>query len=240
MSGGVFISFEGGEGVGKSTQADLLAKRLQDEGRRVKPVHEPGGTRLGERIRDWVKAQNSPLTQQAELLLFTASRAELVQRVIRPELDHGAIVIADRYADSTTVYQGYARGLPLDEVQAANAVATAGVWPGLTFLLDAPPNTGLARVRVQTSFNEEGRMDPIPRAEDFEKRRFEELGASFHQKVRDGYLNLAKAEPERWAVIDASQTVEAVHAIVWERVREALPPLTPAGGGEPDTAPLRA
>ena len=219
---GLFITFEGGEGAGKTTQAELLAARLEAGGRRAVRVHEPGGTPLGEYIRSWVKAQNSPLTQQAELLLFTASRAELVQRVIRPELDRGAIVIADRYADSTTVYQGYARGLPLDEVRAANAVATAGIWPSLTFLLDAPPNTGLGRVRVQTSFNEEGRMDPIPRAEDSEKRRFEELGASFHQKVRDGYLKLAKAEPERWVVLDAGQPEDHVHAQVYERVQALL------------------
>lgn len=240
MSGGVFISFEGGEGVGKSTQADLLAKRLQDEGRRVVPVHEPGGTRLGERIREWVKSENAPLTSEAELLLFAASRAELVSRVIRPALDGGSVVIADRYADSTTVYQGDGRGLPAKTVKAVNEMATGGVWPRLTFLLDMPVDASMPRVRMQASFDEEGRIEPVPRAGDHGERRFESLGGSFHRRVRDGYLRLVKADPERWAVIDASQTVEAVHAIVWERVREALPPLAPAGGGEPDTAPLRA
>ena len=124
---GLFITFEGGEGVGKSTQARLLTERLRAAGRNVVPVHEPGGTPLGEYIRNWVKAQSAPLTSAAELLLFTASRAELVRRVIRPSLNDGAIVIADRYADSTTVYQGYGRQLPLRQVaEAANALATGG------------------------------------------------------------------------------------------------------------------
>ena len=219
---GLFISFEGGEGSGKTTQSQMLEARLRDNGHRVIRLHEPGGTPLGEYIRNWVKAQSTPLTLQAELLLFVASRAELVQRVIRPELDQGSIVIADRYADSTTVYQGNARGLPMDEVEAANAIATAGVWPDLTFLLDTPPDTGLRRVRVQTSFDVEGRVEPIPRAEDSGKRRFEELGASFHQKVRDGYLRLAKADPKRWVVLDAREAVETVHAQVWEQVQGLL------------------
>ena len=222
---GLFISFEGGEGSGKTTQSDMLVVRLEAESsRRVVRLHEPGGTPLGEYIRSWVKAQSAPLTPEAELLLFAASRAELVQRVIRPELDQGAIVIADRYADSTTVYQGDARGLPMDDVEAANAIATGGVWPDLTFLLDTPPDTALRRVRVQTSFDVEGRVEPIPRAEDSGKRRFEELGAPFHRKVRDGYLRLAKAQPRRWVVLDAREAVETVHAQVWERVRRLLAP----------------
>ena len=220
---GLFITFEGGEGSGKTTQSDLLLARLQVEShRRVVRLHEPGGTLLGEYIRNWVKAQSAPLMPQAELLLFAASRAELVQRVIRPELAQGTVIIADRYADSTIVYQGYARGLPLDEVHAANAIATGGVWPDLTFLLDTPPGAALRRVRVQTSFDEQGQFDLIPRAEDSGKRRFEELGTSFHRKVRDGYLELAKAEPKRWVVLDASQPVETVHAQVWKRVQGLL------------------
>ena len=220
---GLFITFEGGEGSGKTTQSDLLVARLEAEsGHRVVRLHEPGGTPLGEHIRSWVKDQNAPLVLQAELLLFAASRAELVQRVIRPELNQGTIVIADRYADSTTVYQGNARGLPLDEVKAANAIATGGVWPDLTFLLDIPPDASLRRVGVQTAFDMEGRVVPIARTEDSSKRRFEELSTPFHRKVRDGYLQLAKAEPGRWIVLDASQPVETVHAQVWERVQGLL------------------
>ena len=219
---GLFITFEGGEGSGKTTQSDMLVARLQAAGRRVVRLHEPGGTPLGERIRGWVKAQNSPLTLQAELLLFVASRAELVQRVIRPELEADSIVIADRYADSTTVYQGHARGLPLKDVRAANAIATGGVWPHLTFLLDIPPDASLRRAGFQMSFDEEGQVEQFPRAEDSGKRRFEELGAAFHRKVRDGYLRLAKAEPARWVVLDASQPVDTVHAQVWDRVQGLL------------------
>ncbi len=219
---GLFITFEGGEGAGKTTQAELLAARLEADGHRVVRVHEPGGTPLGEYIRSWVKASTSRMTLEAELLLFAAARAQLVREVIAPWLAQGAVVISDRYADSTTVYQGYARGLPLDQVQAANAIATGDTWPDLTFLLDTPEDTGLRRVRVQMSFDEEARVDPVPRADDA-KRRFEELGTSFHQKVRDGYLKLAKAEPERWVVLDAGQPVDHVHAQVYERVQSLLP-----------------
>ena len=222
---GLFISFEGGEGSGKTTQTDLLVGHLEAEtGRRVVRLHEPGGTPLGEYIRDWVKAQSAPLTLQAELLLFVASRAELVKRVIRPELEADSIIVADRYADSTTVYQGYARGLPLKDVRSANGIATGGVWPDLTFLLDVLPDASLRRAGLQMSFDAEGQVEPLPRADDNAKRRFEELGTSFHRKVRDGYLRLAKAEPERWVVVDGQQPVEEVHAQVWDRVQGLLRP----------------
>lgn len=217
---GLFITFEGGEGVGKTTQARLLAERLAAEGRRAVSVHEPGGTPLGEYIRNWVKSQSAPLTPEAELLLFTAARAELAQRVIKPALEEGAVVIADRYADSTTVYQGCARGLPADRVRAANDAATDGLWPDLTFLLDAPPEAGMRRVRLQTSFDEAGQVEPIPRAEESGKRRFEELGLAFHRKVREGYLQLAEADPDRWLALDAAQSIEDAQARIWERVKE--------------------
>lgn len=237
MSGGVFISFEGGEGVGKTTQANLLAKRLSDEGRTVVRVHEPGGTPLGDYIRAWVKSESAPLTPEAELLLFAASRAELVNCVIRPALASGKVVIADRYADSTTVYQGDGRGMPVEDVTAANAIAMGGLRPNLTLLLDVSIDTSLPRGRVQYSLFDE----PVPIADDRGLLRFEMLRKSFHQRVRDGYRRLAKAEPKRWVIIDASQAVEAIHAAVWERVQKALPPAgDTAGGGEAEAAPLHA
>ncbi len=218
----MFITFEGGEGVGKSTQARLLTERLSAAGRKVVSVHEPGGTLLGDYIRRWVKSQSAPLTSEAELLLFTASRAELVRRVIRPSLDDGAIVIADRYADSTTVYQGYGRQLPLSQVAEVNGFATGGLEPSLTVLLDAPPEAALQRARVQASFDDKGRIDPVPRAEDSDKRRFEDLSALFHQRVRDGFLRLARRSPKRWLVLDALEPELVVHAHVWERVEREL------------------
>ncbi len=222
---GLFISFEGGEGVGKSTQADLLAERLRGEGRRVVRVREPGGAPLGERIRSWVKSEKKPLTPRAELLLFAASRAELVARVIRPELDSGAIVIADRYADSTTAYQRYGRGLPLSQVRAVNAIATEGLWPRLSLLLDMPIEESLRRVGQRAARDRQARplKERTPRPSD-EGARFETLNASFHQRVRDGYRRLAKADPARWASLDASRTIEAVHADIYELTRPLLPP----------------
>ena len=230
---GLFISFEGGEGAGKTTQAELLEACLEAEGRRVVRVHEPGGTPLGEHIRIWVKAQNAPLTPEAELLLFAASRAELVLRGIRPALERGEIVIADRYADSTIVYQGDGRRLPAEHVEAANQIATGGLWPNLTLLLDMPVEESLPRGRVQSSF--------IETVDERGLLRFEMLSSGFHKRVRDGYLELAKGDRKRWKRIDASRSIEAVQGDVYERVRAALQPLatSPTGGKEPETALLR-
>ena len=214
----LFISFEGGEGSGKTTQAARLAKYLTSLGYRVIPVHEPGGTTLGTYIREWVKSTSSQMSPQAELFLFAASRAELVRRVIEPWLEQDSIVIADRYADSTTVYQGYARGLPLQQVKTVNELATGGLWPDITFLLDAPPNETLHRTRLQASFSAVGIIDEIPRPEDSDKRRFEQLEPAFHRKVREAYLKLAKLDAGRWVVIDAT----AQTATVARRIRKAV------------------
>lgn len=218
----LFVSFEGGEGTGKSTQASLLTNRLLSLGYRVASVHEPGGTELGDYVRDWVKSTHKPLTAQAELLLFTAARAELVRRVIKPTLDKGGLVIADRFADSTTVYQGYARQIPMDAVAAANNLATAGVWPTLTILLDAPNGAGLSRTRLQASFNDKAEVDKPGRLEEADARRFEEATPDFHKRVREGYLELAQEDPARWLVLNAEQTVDEVAAAVWQRVDELL------------------
>ncbi len=201
----LFISFEGGEGSGKTTQAKLLHDRLVAGGHLTLAVREPGGTELGEYLRTWLKATRKPMTPAAELFLFTAARSEVVRRVIRPALESGAMVIADRYADSTTAYQGYGRRLPLRSVHSANKLATDGLWPHLTMFLDMPPEAALRRT---------------PEGAD---RRFEDEDLQFHRRVRDGYLKLAARGPQRWAIIDASQSTEAVADRVWERVSPLLP-----------------
>lgn len=224
---GLFISFEGGEGTGKSTQATLLGQRLAAEGYLVVPVHEPGGTDLGGYLRTYLKSNTHPLTPAAELFLFVAARAELVRRVIQPQLAAGAIVIADRYADSTTAYQGYGRRVPMRHVEQANALATAGVWPDLTLLLDADPEDALLRARTQgaladTRPPEEREVTAGARASEGDQQRFESAGLAFHRRVRDGYHALATKEPQRWSVIDATQPKDRVAQLVWERVTAVL------------------
>ncbi len=209
---GLFVSFEGGEGAGKSTQTAMLVERLRESGRDARLVHEPGGTELGEYLRTWLKATYQPLTAEAELFLFAAARAELVRRVVLPALEAGAAVVADRFADSTTAYQGYGRRLPMRQVSSANRLATAGHWPDLTVLLDAAPAVGLARSHVRDATSDAGR----------DARRFESAELAFHRRVRQGFLRIAKREPERWLVLDASAPAEQIAASVWDRVAPLL------------------
>jgi len=204
---GLFITFEGGEGTGKTTHVELLVGRLRAEGHDVVALREPGGTPLGDYLRDWLKATDVRLSPEAELLLFAAARAELVRQVVRPALESGRVVVLDRYADSTVVYQGYGRGLPMRDVRAANRIATGGLVPDLTFLLDGPIETTLRRAK--------GRPD----AGD---RRFEAEDASFHRRVQAGFRRLAKGDPERWTVVDTTSPAGVAHEAVWRRVLGAL------------------
>ena len=201
----LFITFEGGEGCGKSVQAKALYRRLAQLAIPALLTHEPGGTSLGKKLSRWLKWTDSldisPLT---ELLLFNASRAQLVTKVIRPNLESGKIVICDRYADSTTAYQGYGRGLDLEMVKAINDTATQGLKPDLTILLDMPVEAGLARKRGK------------------KQDRFEQEEIAFHQRVREGYLKLAANEPQRWLVIDATQSKGKIAQIIWQRVSQLL------------------
>ena len=201
----LFITFEGGEGCGKSVQARALYRRLSKLAIPVILTHEPGGTSSGKRIGRWLKwvegADISPLT---ELLLFNASRAQLVNEVLQPNLEEGKVVICDRYADSTTAYQSYGRGLDLELVEAINNAATQGLKPDLIVLLDIPVETGLARKRVK------------------KQDRFEQEALAFHQRVREGYLKLAANDPQRWLVIDATQPKENIAVIIWQRVRQLI------------------
>jgi dTMP kinase len=205
---GLFITFEGGEGCGKSTQAKLLYRRLQKLAIPALLIHEPGVTVLGKkiaRILKWSDNQNMNISPPAELLLFNASRAQLLTEVIKPGLGKGEVIICDRYADSTTAYQGYGRGLDMKTVAAANWAGTEGLQPELTILLDMPVEEGLKRKKDKKS------------------DRFEIENVSFHQRVREGYLKMAKAEPKRWLVIDARQSKEKIAGIIWQRVRQLLP-----------------
>jgi dTMP kinase len=203
----LFITFEGGEGGGKSVQARALYRRLSKLNIPVLLTHEPGGTPFGKRIGRWLKwAQNTDISPLTELMLFNASRAQLVDEVIKPSLASGKVVISDRFDDSTTVYQGYGRELDLPMVKAVNKAATQGLTPALTVLLDAP---------VETCFARKG---------DCKFDRFEQEAVAFHERVREGYLKLAKEEPKRWLVIDATKSKEEIAEIIWKRVRQLLPP----------------
>ena len=197
----LFITFEGGEGSGKSTQAGVLYRRLSKMGIPALLTHEPGGTPLGKQLRRWLKGERE-IDPQTELLLFNASRAQLVSRVIRPALEKGTVVICDRFADSTTVYQGYGRGLDFALIEAVNNIATQGLRPDLTVLLDVTVEQGLDRKSLRD--------------------RFEREEAAFHQRVRQGYLEMAKREPGRWLVIDASLPRKEITRLIWERMEPIL------------------
>jgi len=221
----LFVSFEGGEGSGKTAQARLLADRLRQAGVQVLPVHEPGMTKLGERLRGWLKSEaRESISPGAEVFMFAAARAELVARTLRPALDRpGLVVVADRYADSTTAYQGYGRRLSLKDVEAVNRLATQGIMPDVTFLLDCPPEEGLRRTGTQASMALDSAGPRGPgRIDDEGTRRFERESLSFHRRVRDGYLKMARREPQRWQVIDATGPVEVIGEIVWARVQKLI------------------
>jgi len=202
----LFITFEGGEGCGKSVQARALFEHLREMGVSALLTHEPGGTPLGERITRTLKwTHHTAISPLTELLLFNASRSQLVAEVIKPALQEGKVVVCDRYADSTTAYQSYGRGLDIKLVKAINNAGTQGFMPDLTVLLDIPPETGLAR---------KSRRKPD---------RFEQETLDFHRRVRHGYLVLAATGPRRWLVIDATQSRAQIRHIIWKRVARLLP-----------------
>jgi dTMP kinase len=202
----LFITFEGGEGCGKSTQARRLYRCLLRLAIPVLLTHEPGVTDLGKKITRLLKwSQDIAISPLSELLLFNTSRAQLVADVIRPNLEKGTVVICDRYADSTTAYQGYGRGLDLAVVTTVNRIGTQGLSPDLTILLDVPMEEGLARKK------------------DKKPDRFEVESINFHKRVREGYLKLAAAEPKRWLVIDATKSKDEIAGIIWQRVTKLLP-----------------
>ena len=202
---GLFITFEGGEGCGKSTQIAALKARLEDMGKTVVQTREPGGTALGESVRNLLQYDDAGqgMSPEAELLLFAASRAQHVRELVAPAITEGQIVLCDRFLDSTTVYQGVARAIDSKKVDTINQFAIGETMPDLTILIDLPPEIGLARVHARS----EGKLD-----------RMEKEAIEFFQAVRQGYLDLAKSEPKRFLVLDGSQSVEELETQIWQRV----------------------
>ncbi len=202
MTTGGFITFEGGEGAGKTTQIERLTRRLQASGKTVLALREPGGTPLGEAIRSLLKNPPGPLCAEAELALFIAARAQLVRDVIRPALEKGTIVLCDRFLDSTIVYQGISRGLSLETVETLNDFAVGPTRPHLTFFLDLPAEIGLERAK-----NRGEATDPL-----------EQEPLAFHEKVRKGYHQLAHAQPNRFMILNAQDSVEVLETAIGAQV----------------------
>ncbi|HEV8488125.1 MAG TPA: dTMP kinase [Blastocatellia bacterium] len=202
---GVFITLEGIDGSGKSTQFQMLADALSNRGLEVVVTREPGGTALGERMRAVLLSNDSRhLAPAAELFLMAADRAQDVAEVIRPALEAGRVVISDRYADSTVAFQGYGRGLDLDIIDDVNRLATGGLTPDLTVLFDLDPRQAQARLDARVTGEARFGFEPG-------MTRFDEEKLDFHLRVRDGYLKLASTEPERFRVLDAAQPIDRTH-----------------------------
>jgi len=215
MAKGLFITFEGTEGCGKSTQVELLAQRLRALGYRVHTLREPGGTPIGEEIRHTLKHSkaNVTMTPETELLLMNASRAQLVREIIRPALTVGVVVLCDRFYDSTTAYQGYGRGLDLPLVKSVIDFAVGDTRPNLTLLLHVTPEVSAERLL--------SRQSTLP----FVRDRMEEGDKHFFARVAKGYEAIAAAEPNRVRVVDGSGPIEVVCAKIWEYVQPVLPPV---------------
>lgn len=201
---GLFITIEGVEGSGKSTHCRLLAEWIKTLGREVVQTSEPDGTPLGVAIRALFEREGTPPTPLSQTFLFMAARQQHVAQVIRPALGRGAVVISDRYADATAAYQGFGGGMDLETIRDLNALATGGVMPDLTLLLDLDPAEGIKRISDRT-------LDA-----------FEKMELAFHRRVREGYLDMARAEKSRFVVLDAAQPKAALHGAVRRAVGDLL------------------
>ena len=202
----LFVTFEGPDGSGKSTQIKLLAEALTAAGHTVLTVREPGGTPISEQIRDVVQSlRNREMSDRAECLLYNAARAQLVDQLIAPHLKRGGIVLCDRYADSTVAYQGYGRGLDLAAVKNVIAFATQNLKPDITFYLDLAVEAGIARRKLGGEWN-----------------RLDDQALEFHRRVRAGYLQMVREEPERWVCLDAARSVDEIQAEIAAEVKKRL------------------
>ena len=199
MTKGLFITFEGGDGCGKTTQIKLLDEYLRNKGYKTLLTREPGSKGLGEKVREILLNYDGDVSPVCESFLFLADRAQNVDCLIKPALEEGTIVICDRHTDSSVAYQGYGRGLDVDRIKMLNNIATSGLKPDLTIVLDVDVETSQKRVGA-------------------EKDRMESAGMEFFERVRQGYLEIAKQEPERVKVVDSTQTIEEIHKEILELV----------------------
>ncbi len=202
MNKGLFITFEGADGCGKTTQLMLMAKYLKEHGTDVLVTREPGAKGLGEKLREILLNYDGEVSSQAEAFLFLADRAQHMDVIIKPAVAAGKIVLCDRHTDSTVAYQGYGRGIDISRINMLNDIATGGRKPDLTIVFDVDVETSLARVGK-------------------EKDRMENAGMEFFNRVRNGYLQIAKQEPERVKVIDATQSIEAIHIQVIKLINQS-------------------
>lgn len=201
MTQGLFITFEGPDGCGKTTQMNLLAQYFEKKGKKVVLTREPGGKGLGEKVREILLNYNGEVSDRCESFLFLADRAQNIDIIVKPAVEQGEIVLCDRHIDSTVAYQGYGRGLDINEINILNNLATGGKKPDLTLVFD---------VDVETSMKRVGK----------EKDRMESAGIDFHNRVRNGYLELATQEPDRIKVLDATKTIEEIHEKVVEIIEK--------------------
>lgn len=199
MKKGLFITFEGADGCGKTTQMKLLAEHLEKQGHDVLLTREPGGKGIGEKVREILLNYDGEVSDRCESFLFLADRAQNIDIIVNPAVEAGKIVLCDRHTDSTVAYQGYGRGLDLDRINLLNTIATNGKKPDLTFVFDIDTETSMKRVGK-------------------EKDRMESAGIEFHNRVREGYLKIAQQEPERIIVIDASKSIEEIHEKVLNQI----------------------
>ena len=202
---GFFITIEGGDGVGKTTHCNMLSESLIKANFEVVNVREPGGTLIGEQIREIVKNNNTP-SAMTELLLFEAARSELIQKIIIPAIHNKKIVIADRFMDSTLAYQGYGRGIPLDNIYILNKISTNNIIPNLSVLLNSPVSISLERSKIRDSIK------------DNDGTRFENESIEFHNKVNKGFLKIAKSNLDRWKIINSNRETDIVAKEIYNNV----------------------